>query len=117
MHFGIAVSLAFLVGDGIAGQTFSRCTLEHLKQYGGLQPMGVTDGRSIRMLLQAVVVGVLGFALAPHACHARGAVFRVNGLTASMLARVAPRRPPINSFLAECRSGGSSFKLLIKGHT
>jgi hypothetical protein len=25
--------------------------------------MGVTDGRSIRLLLQAVVVGVLGFAL------------------------------------------------------
>jgi hypothetical protein len=62
VNFGITVSLAFLVGDGIAGQTFSRCTLEHLKQYGGLQAMGVTDGRSIR-LLQAMVVGVLGFAL------------------------------------------------------
>ena len=48
MNFGIKVSLAFLVGDGIAGQTFSRCTLEHLKQYRALQAMGV---------------GVLGFAL------------------------------------------------------
>lgn len=38
MNFGITVSLAFLVGDGIAGQTFSRCTLEHLKQYGGCRP-------------------------------------------------------------------------------
>jgi hypothetical protein len=63
VNFGITVSLAFLVGDGIAGQTFSRCTLEHLKQCGVLQAMGVTDGRSIRMLLQAMVVGVLGFAL------------------------------------------------------
>jgi hypothetical protein len=32
-------------------------------QCEALQAMGVTDGRSIRLLLQAVVVGVLGCAL------------------------------------------------------
>lgn len=50
-------------GAGIAGQTFSRCTLEHLKQCWALQTMGVTGGRSIRLLLQAIVVGVLEFGL------------------------------------------------------
>jgi hypothetical protein len=63
VNFGSTASLPVLMGAGIAGQTFSRCTLEHLKQCRALQAMGVTGGRSIRLLLQAMVLGVLGFAL------------------------------------------------------
>jgi putative ABC transport system permease protein len=64
VNFGITVSLAFLVGAGIAGQTFYLFTLENLKQFGALKAIGVTDWRIISMiLLQAIVVGVLGFAL------------------------------------------------------
>jgi putative ABC transport system permease protein len=64
VNFGITISLAFLVGAGIAGQTFYLFTIENLKQFGALKAIGVTNGRIISMvLLQAVVVGVLGFSL------------------------------------------------------
>jgi putative ABC transport system permease protein len=64
VNFGITISLAFLVGAGIAGQTFYLFTIENLKQFGALKAIGVTDGRIVGMiLLQALVVGVLGFSL------------------------------------------------------
>ena len=69
VNFGITVSLAFLVGAGIAGQTFYLFTLENLRQFGALKAIGVTDWRIISMiLLQAMVVGALGFALGMGMC-------------------------------------------------
>jgi putative ABC transport system permease protein len=64
INFGITVLLGFIVGTAIAGQTFYLFTIENLKQFGNLKAMGVTNGRLIGMiLLQAVVVGALGFGL------------------------------------------------------
>jgi putative ABC transport system permease protein len=64
INFGITVLLGFIVGTAIAGQTFYLFTIENLKQFGNLKAMGVTNGRLVGMiLLQAVVVGVLGFGL------------------------------------------------------
>lgn len=63
INFGITVTLGFLVGAAIAGQTFYLFTIENLKQFGALKAMGVTNWRLIGMiLLQAVIVGLLGFA-------------------------------------------------------
>jgi putative ABC transport system permease protein len=64
VNFGITAFLGFLVGTAIAGQTFYNFTLENLKQFGALKAMGATNGRIVGMiLLQAAVVGLLGYGL------------------------------------------------------
>ena len=64
INFGITAMLGFLVGTAIAGQTFYNFTLENLKQFGALKAMGATNGMIIQMiLLQALVVGLLGYGI------------------------------------------------------
>jgi len=64
INFGIAVALGFLIGTAIAGQTFYNFTLENLRYFGTLKAMGATNGILLRMiLLQAVMVGALGYGL------------------------------------------------------
>jgi putative ABC transport system permease protein len=48
----------------IAGQTFYSFTLENLRQFGALKAMGTPNGTLLRMiLLQAILVGVIGYGL------------------------------------------------------
>jgi putative ABC transport system permease protein len=62
VNFGITVALGFIIGAAVAGQTFYLFVLENLKHFGALKAMGVGNGRILGMiLLQAAVVGVLGF--------------------------------------------------------
>jgi putative ABC transport system permease protein len=64
INFGITTFLGFLVGTAIAGQTFYNFTLENLKQFGALKAMGATNLRIVGMiLLQALIVGLLGYGL------------------------------------------------------
>jgi len=64
INFGIAVGLGFFIGTAIAGQTFYNFTLENIRYFGTLKAMGATDGVLLRMiLLQALVVGALGYGL------------------------------------------------------
>jgi putative ABC transport system permease protein len=64
INFGITVSLGFIVGAAIAGQTFYLFTIENLKQFGNLKAMGVTNLRLIGMILfQAIVVGSMGYGI------------------------------------------------------
>ena len=64
INFGITVALGFIVGTAIAGQTFYLFVIENLRQFGALKAMGVTNGRIVGMiLLQAFVVGLIGYAL------------------------------------------------------
>jgi len=64
INFGIAVALGFLIGTAIAGQTFYNFTLENLRYFGTLKAMGATNGILLRMiLLQALMVGALGYGL------------------------------------------------------
>jgi putative ABC transport system permease protein len=64
LNFGITVSLGFIVGCAIAGQTFYTFTLENLGQFGSLKAMGVSNLRIVGMvLIQALVVGAIGYAL------------------------------------------------------
>ncbi len=63
-NFGITALLGFLVGTAIAGQTFYNFTIENIKQFGALKAMGTTNTRIVGMiLLQALVVGLLGYGL------------------------------------------------------
>jgi putative ABC transport system permease protein len=64
MTFGITVFLGFIVGVAVAGQTFSLFTIQNLSQFGALKAMGVSNARLVGMiLLQAVVVGTIGYGL------------------------------------------------------
>jgi putative ABC transport system permease protein len=64
INFGISVTLGFIVGAAIAGQTFYNFTLENLRQFGVLKAMGTSNWVLLRMiLLQAVVVGSIGYGM------------------------------------------------------
>jgi putative ABC transport system permease protein len=64
INFGLTVAIALIVGTVVAGQTFYIFTIENLKQFGALKAIGTTNVRIIGMiLLQALVVGVIGYAL------------------------------------------------------
>lgn len=64
LNFAITVLLGFIVGVAIAGQTFYLFTLENLSQFAALKAMGASNLRIVQMILaQALVVGLLGFAL------------------------------------------------------
>lgn len=64
INFGISVVLGFIVGTAIAGQTFYSFTLENLRQFGALKAMGAANAMLLRMiLLQAVLVGMIGYGL------------------------------------------------------
>jgi len=61
---GITVAIAMIVGVVVAGQTFYMFTLENLKQFGALKAIGATNARLVGMiLLQAIMVGAIGYAL------------------------------------------------------
>ena len=71
INFGIAVVLGFIVGTAIAGQTFYNFTLDNLRHFGALKAMGAGNGLLLRMiLLQAVLVGVIGYGLGVGAASA-----------------------------------------------
>lgn len=64
VNFGIAVVLGFIVGTAIAGQTFFQFTHDNERYFGALKAMGATNFMLLRMiLLQAMVVGVVGYGL------------------------------------------------------
>jgi putative ABC transport system permease protein len=76
INFGITVMLGFVVGCAIAGQTFYLFTIENLKQFGSLKAMGVSNRRLIGMiLLQALVVGVIGYGIGIGGAAGFGVVF------------------------------------------
>lgn len=64
VNFGITITLGFIVGLAVAGQTFYLFTLENLKQFGALKAMGVSNPRIVGMILiQGLVVGATGYAI------------------------------------------------------
>lgn len=64
VNFGITITLGFIVGAAITGQTFYLFTIENLKQFGALKAMGVTNFRILLMVgLQALVVGFVGYGI------------------------------------------------------
>ena len=76
INFGITVMLGFVVGCAIAGQTFYLFTIENIRQFGALKAMGVSNTRLIGMiLLQALLVGVIGYGLGIGGAAAFGYIF------------------------------------------
>lgn len=83
VNFGITVALGFIVGAAVVGQTFYIFVLENQKQFGALKAMGVGNARIVGMvLLQAVVVAAIGYALGIALC---AAFFEITGRAAVSL--------------------------------
>jgi putative ABC transport system permease protein len=81
INFGISVMLGFIVGTAIAGQTFYNFTLDNLRHFGALKAMGTGNGVLLRMiLLQAVIVGVIGYGLGVGAASLFGYLSRTSEL-------------------------------------
>ena len=75
INFLTAVALGFIVGITIAGQTFYSFTLDNLRYFGTLKAMGTTNGALLRMiLLQALMVGGIGYGLGVGAASAWGTI-------------------------------------------
>lgn len=75
INFLTAVALGFVVGITVAGQTFYNFTLDNLRYFGTLKAMGATNGLLLRMiLLQAFVVGAVGYGLGVGAASAWGSL-------------------------------------------
>lgn len=73
INFGTTVVLGFIVGIAIAGQTFFSFTLDNLRYFGTLKAMGATDRILLQMiLLQAALVGSIGYGLGVGAASALG---------------------------------------------
>src|SRR5215510_9604325 len=71
VNFGITIAIALIVGTVVVGQTFYIFTIESLKQFGVLKAVGVTNGRLTGMiLLQACLVGIIGFSIGTGLCAA-----------------------------------------------
>jgi putative ABC transport system permease protein len=69
VNFGITIALGFIVGAAVTGQTLYLFILENLRQFGALKAMGVSNGGILRMvLLQALLVGGIGFGLGVGLC-------------------------------------------------
>jgi putative ABC transport system permease protein len=69
VNFGITVALGFIVGAAVTAQTFYLFVVENLRQFGALKAIGATNGQITAMvLLQAGVVGSIGYGLGIGAC-------------------------------------------------
>jgi putative ABC transport system permease protein len=73
INFLTVVTLGFIVGVAISGQTFYNFTLDNLRYFGTLKAMGTTNGKLLRMIsLQAAEVGAIGYGLGIGAASAWG---------------------------------------------
>jgi putative ABC transport system permease protein len=73
INFLTSVALGFIVGITIAGQTFYNFTLDNLRYFGTLKAMGTTNRTLLQMiLLQALMVGAIGYGLGVGAASAWG---------------------------------------------
>jgi len=83
VNFGLVVLIGFVVGAAVTGQIFYNFTLDNLRHFGVFKAMGTTDRMLRRMiLLQALVVGAVGFGIGSGLVSAFAAL--TNGSDVSM---------------------------------
>jgi putative ABC transport system permease protein len=64
INFSISMTLGFLVGCAIAGQTFYNFVHDHLRHLGALKAMGARNRQLVAMILaQAGTMGAIGYGL------------------------------------------------------
>lgn len=76
-NFGFVVVVGFIVGAAVTGQIFYNFTLDNLRYFAVFKAMGATDRILRRMiLLQALLVGFVGFGLGAGATAVFAAITR-----------------------------------------
>jgi putative ABC transport system permease protein len=86
INFGITVLLGLIVGIAVAGQTFYTFTVENTKHFGALKAMGASNGTLVKMvLLQAILVGLVGWGLGAGAASLFGMRITPRSLIAFLL--------------------------------
>jgi len=101
LNIGFVVLIGFVVGTAVTGQIFYNFTIENLRYFGVFKAMGATGGQLLRMiLLQAVLVGFVGFGL--------GA-----GATAAFMASTAGGMGPQTKLTWELLLGSGTAVMLI----
>ncbi|MCW8132858.1 MAG: FtsX-like permease family protein [Planctomycetota bacterium] len=115
INFGLTVLLGFIVGVAVAGQTFYTFTVENTKNFAALKAMGLGRWTLIGMvLLQATVVGVLGWGLGVGGA----AIFGLNITDRSVIAyHMTPQLMAISfaaSVFTVLLAGGVSARRVLK---
>lgn len=69
VNFALTISLGFLIGVVVVGQTFYLFLLENLQQFGLLKAVGMTNNQILSMvMLQAIWIALIGFGIGIGAC-------------------------------------------------
>jgi putative ABC transport system permease protein len=77
INFGFVVVVGFIVGAAVTGQVFYNFTLDNLRHFGVFKAMGATDRMLLQMImLQALLVGFIGFGIGAGICGVFAAVTR-----------------------------------------
>ncbi|MCK9377043.1 MAG: ABC transporter permease [Syntrophobacterales bacterium] len=77
INFGFVVVVGFVVGAAVTGQIFYNFTLDNLRHFGVFKAMGATDRMLLQMImLQALLVGFIGFGIGAGICGVFAAVTR-----------------------------------------
>lgn len=64
INIGISLTLVFIVGMAIAGQTFYAFALQNERYFGALKAMGTSGFTLVKMiLLQSLTVGLIGYSI------------------------------------------------------
>lgn len=64
VSIGVSLAMVFVIGTGIAGQTFYAFALQNERFFGALKAMGVSGTTLTHMiLLQSLLVGLIGFGI------------------------------------------------------
>lgn len=85
VNFGITITLGFVIGLLVAGQTFYTFVLDNLRHFGALKAMGLGNGRVLTMLsAQVLVVAMIGYGLGVGAAAIAGKALSVVDLAFTM---------------------------------
>jgi putative ABC transport system permease protein len=89
INFGISVTLGFLVGAAVAGQSFFNFVRENLGQYAALKAMGLRNGVLVQMVVvQALLAGGIGYGIGVGLSALFGTAMRGTVLAFAMLPEV-----------------------------
>ncbi len=98
VNFGITIALGFVVGLLLSASVFYQFTIENLRHFAVLKAMGAGPGRlTLMVLLQALVVGVIGYGVG---VGGAGAFTLVADAIQSELSALFPWQLMLGSFIA-----------------
>jgi putative ABC transport system permease protein len=64
VNFGVAITLGFIIGVAIAGQTFFNFTIDNLPYFGTFKAMGAKNSLLIKMVIvQSLLVSAIGWGI------------------------------------------------------